>query len=1226
MPTEREIFETAVIQPLVLQHPQTGAQLSYAQYMELAEEIRSADEQPFVDNKFTPRLLTWLGYDEADWTYNQKVESERQTNRPDFMVRLHGNISFVVEDKNSTHDFAKEDAEQLRRYTAGTQGYALWTNGRVIRAFQFFPGGAYRSLADVSLEAPQLELDDQETAVALLRTLFSKRRFDSMPGILERICIPEDAWAQSVRLLDSAEAQQQFIGETGSLLTDLALAAHAQIDKAERDIVLARQDLETTSASLSTRAAALAALVFAEQSEQLRKRLDRLLANPLNVDEEALARLKPDALGAVGGRSWDEGVAHILVAVADYREREFARRQSREVHGSFQVWKERYRIIEGKDFTEAKRRHAYAEQVAYTFFVRLLLARILEDKKVVRRLISDGGLDGWRRITQPIAPATGSTVPALHGRALLDVLFRTVSQFYQHFFNQPVFDWYLPDDYFLAIALEKLSTFSFAGLSRDLLGFAYEAYVARAFRNAKGNFLTDPAIVDYILDEARYTGREIIGRTVLDPAVGSGSFLVQASQRLRAALVEAVEELSLSPEQKRRRVAEQFIERLQEDYVGLEINPFSCYLTELNLLLQVLDDLIYLWADQGEHTAVEQFRIYNTDSLTLSEAQLQNEPQLGEDESLRRDQAREVKLRGGQTFDYVVMNPPYINRAIEQTSRALTDIPFYQVIFGGGDANYYHAFIRLANYYVKPAGAVAVVVPLNLFGDKSSHGLRQWLSAPIGGGPPDGLTAQWTVNSLTRFYSRTTLFEDVLQGVCVICWQRLAAQGPYTVDVAGGHTIEEARHRRVTYSCERVLATDPISAGAPVSQLWYKAWPVVPEQQYLDVWERLRAATVTDLLGWTNGRAVFQQGDINITRTKPLRAVSEGGKVVTFESPIPTVGGKDVDDYADYCPSGQVDALAEVESMNLPDSKKREAEREREDRLERLLHLTAPESVCVLKDIVGLEPARPIRGALYRRGAGEPLVAFEHTLQIVYPTHPTHDLVVEACFGLLMSSVSNFITSLFSTNAHVTTTEVQRLPLPALTNGAIAELAAGAREVQNRGSRYASLKRSYGVGEGLMEIQPDPGAVLAHSGIETESLPLAVMRGHLTMGGSEQRRVRVLWQQQKLRPAAGFSAAYAEASELLARKIDDRYSGCTALLPTPTSAAQLLQRFEEAQNELAQARSDLVAALACLDRLVLRLYGIQDKESWALIGRGMPWATTMKEFANAVTDSLLALP
>jgi hypothetical protein len=59
---------------------------------------------PFVGDKFSLRLLTWLGYQEADWTYNQGYAGEKR-NRPDFMIRLEGATAFVVEDKKTTHEF-----------------------------------------------------------------------------------------------------------------------------------------------------------------------------------------------------------------------------------------------------------------------------------------------------------------------------------------------------------------------------------------------------------------------------------------------------------------------------------------------------------------------------------------------------------------------------------------------------------------------------------------------------------------------------------------------------------------------------------------------------------------------------------------------------------------------------------------------------------------------------------------------------------------------------------------------------------------------------------------------------------------------------------------------------------------------------------------------------------------------------------------------------------------
>lgn len=48
-----------------------------------------------------------------------------------------------------------------------------------------------------------------------------------MPDILDRISLPEDEWAISVRPLDSADSQREFIHETGALLSRLTLAARA---------------------------------------------------------------------------------------------------------------------------------------------------------------------------------------------------------------------------------------------------------------------------------------------------------------------------------------------------------------------------------------------------------------------------------------------------------------------------------------------------------------------------------------------------------------------------------------------------------------------------------------------------------------------------------------------------------------------------------------------------------------------------------------------------------------------------------------------------------------------------------------------------------------------------------------------------------------------------------------------------------------------------------------
>ena len=118
--------------------------------------------------------------------------------------------------------------------------------------------------------------------------------------------------------------------------------------------------------------------------------------------------------------------------------------------------------------------------------------------------------------------------------------------------------------------------------------------VARA---KKGHFLTRRELVDLILSEAGYEGRAILGRGLLDPAAGSGSFLVQAARRLRRAIFESegiIDDREAAPA-KRLRAAKAYLTYLQRDLAGMEINPFSCYLAELNLYIQALDDVIYVY-------------------------------------------------------------------------------------------------------------------------------------------------------------------------------------------------------------------------------------------------------------------------------------------------------------------------------------------------------------------------------------------------------------------------------------------------------------------------------------------------------------------------------------------------------------------------------------------------------------------------------------------------------
>lgn len=97
-------------------------------------------------------------------------------------------------------------------------------------------------------------------------------------------------------------------------------------------------------------------------------------------------------------------------------------------------------------------------------------------------------------------------------------------------------------------------------------------------------------MVNYILDQVGYDGPGIIGRRRLDPACGSGRFLVEAARRLVEVLQERIGFDGASG------ITPQALvnERLRNSLFGMDVNRFACFLAEVNLLLQVL-------ADGGHH-------------------------------------------------------------------------------------------------------------------------------------------------------------------------------------------------------------------------------------------------------------------------------------------------------------------------------------------------------------------------------------------------------------------------------------------------------------------------------------------------------------------------------------------------------------------------------------------------------------------------------------------------
>jgi type I restriction enzyme M protein len=255
------------------------------------------------------------------------------------------------------------------------------------------------------------------------------------------------------------------------------------------------------------------------------------------------------------------------------------------------------------------------------------------------------------------------------------------------------------------IALHRLNRFNFAGVDSDIVGTIYSTYLTRKEKQKWGQYYTRPVIVRYILDSVGYTdGAHIIGpnKRLLDPSCGSGTFLVEAAKRL----VDAYR-----GEDGRVDDPVAVLERVRNSLFGFDLNPFACYLAEVNLLVQVLD-LVKLAHEQGHRPRLEPFHIYNVDSLAKPTGAyryaLFNTLLAEENDVVDQIKSRAPGTPYSNGFAFIVANPPYgaeLSDSYKENLRA----EWPSVFFGQPDS--YIFFFKLGIDLLAANGRLGYITP-----------------------------------------------------------------------------------------------------------------------------------------------------------------------------------------------------------------------------------------------------------------------------------------------------------------------------------------------------------------------------------------------------------------------------------------------------------------------------------------------------------------------------------
>jgi len=140
------------------------------------------------------------------------------------------------------------------------------------------------------------------------------------------------------------------------------------------------------------------------------------------------------------------------------------------------------------------------------------------------------------------------------------------------------------------------------GESHDLLKVLYQNLIPQKIRHDLGEYYTPDWLACRVLDLVGYDGNP--EKRILDPGCGSGTFLVEAINRIRAWFTEHRHECGYSEEG--------LAQRILANVVGFDLNPLAVMASRVNYLL-VIRDLI-------KHTHHIELPVFLSDSIMTPSA------------------------------------------------------------------------------------------------------------------------------------------------------------------------------------------------------------------------------------------------------------------------------------------------------------------------------------------------------------------------------------------------------------------------------------------------------------------------------------------------------------------------------------------------------------------------------------------------------------------------------
>ncbi|OWP54098.1 MAG: hypothetical protein B2I18_01980 [Cuniculiplasma sp. C_DKE] len=305
-------------------------------------------------------------------------------------------------------------------------------------------------------------------------------------------------------------------------------------------------------------------------------------------------------------------------------------------------------------------------------------------------------------------------------------LVKEISRIYKDYddkYNSKLFAHHLCDDLYienealqeviegLNQSKDKSYRYDFSIIESDVLGNIYEQYLgnilkstpkrakleeSKIHRKEQGIYYTPSYIVDYIVKNTvgkyikTHTPEEIRKVRILDPACGSGSFLIRAYRELENYWNQQYGNQETLKFDEGESFYSMKVEILKNNIFGVDLDPKAVEIAQLNLLLQI--------SETKQRLPLLQNNIKVGNSLI-------NDTSVSDKAFKWEEEFPEIMKEGG--FDIVVGNPPYYNissNGILKNTKEFSEV-------ANGVVNSASLFMKKGKSLLKNSGFLGFIIP-----------------------------------------------------------------------------------------------------------------------------------------------------------------------------------------------------------------------------------------------------------------------------------------------------------------------------------------------------------------------------------------------------------------------------------------------------------------------------------------------------------------------------------